>query len=175
MHLHDGDIHVGIVPPVILQRDGTTVLFQHMIAGETVGRDKLAVRKLALLEVSAHVAEHVPEVRTIRFALSSRVKEVDDGMKLASARSAMLRGIGVPKVKVTPNPAPGFTGQFIVEGLWTRSPKSLAALRAALEEERIAYARRKAAARGSWWARLVAKITNFLMHVAGADSRSQSW
>lgn len=174
MHLYDGPMHIGIVAPTVL-REGSAVLFQHFIPGSLHGEPKVAVRKLALLEVSTFVAEQVPAVRTIRFALGGRVRALEDGTRLASARSAMLRSIGVPQIKVTPNPDAAYAGQFVVAGVWERSPKTLAALKATLEAERRSYGVRKAIADSSGWRRLVAKITNFLTLGEDRDPKTQSW
>lgn len=174
MYLHDGEIHIGTALPVVLQRDGTTVLFQQFTPTDHVVRHNLALRKLALMEVTAYVAEHVSTVRTIRFALSGRVKELDDGMKLASARSALLRSIGVLRIKVTPNPDPAYAGQFVVEGLWTNNPPNLAMLRATLEEEREAYGARKAA-NAKPWRKLVAMTMKFLAPGEEGNSKNQIW
>jgi hypothetical protein len=135
----------------------------------------VAARKLALLEMATFVAEQVPTVHTIRFALRSRVRGMEDGTKLASARSAMLRNIGVLQIKVTPNSEIGYTGQFIVAGVWERNPKNLAALKAALDDEREAYGARKAVASSGAWCRLVAKITKFLAPGDDRSARSQTW
>ena len=175
MHLYDAEIHVGTATPVVLQRDGTTVLFQNFTPTDYVLRNNLALRKLALMEVTAYVAEHVSTVRTIRFALSGRVKGLDDGMKLASARSALLRSIGVLRIKVTPNPDSAYAGQFVVEGLWTNSPQNLAMLRAVLDEEREAYGARKAAANSKPWRKLVAMIMKFLAPGEEGNSKNQVW
>lgn len=174
MHLHDGPVYIGTLAPAVL-REGTTVLFQHFIPGSLRSEPKVAVRKLALLEITLYVAEQVPAVSTVRFALGGRVEGFEDGTKLASARSATLRSIGVRQVKVTPNPEAGYAGQFLVAGVWERSPKNIEALRATLEEERAAYDDRKAVASRTGWRRLAAKVTDFLTDGNPGESRTQTW
>ena len=148
MHLHDGDVLVGKLDPVIVADGGTLVHIEHFRAVDTVSHRKREIGKLAMLEMVAFIAETFSDVQVVTFSLSRTIESYGDGMKLAGARSELLYAIGAKDIVIAPKPDSLEMGHFMVSAVWEYNPDNLNALAGALAAERKAYGMREAAAEG---------------------------
>ncbi|MDM0000079.1 hypothetical protein QTI24_15785 [Variovorax sp. J22P240] len=139
MHVHDGNVHLGTVDPVRVSRDGTEVHIERFLPSQFVKEQKRNFGPLVLLEVTAYLAEQFHGVQTISYSLSREIEMHGDGMKVASARSALLQDIGAEGVTITPRPDHETPGNFVVEGVWAYNERNVAALGYCLTREREIY------------------------------------
>ncbi|MDM0106820.1 hypothetical protein QTH97_17885 [Variovorax sp. J22R24] len=146
MHVHDGSVHLGAVDPVRLSRDGTEVHIERFLPSRFVKEQRRNFGPLVLLEVTSYLAEQFHGIQTISYSLSREIEMHGDGMKVASARSALLQDIGAEGVTITPRPDHETPGNFVVEGVWAYNERNLAALGHCLAREREIYRQWEAAA-----------------------------
>lgn len=146
MHVHDGSVHLGALDPVRVSRDGTEVRIERFLPSSFVKEQKRNFGPLVLLEVTTFLAEQFDGIQTISYALTREIEMHGDGMKVASARSALLLDIGAEAVTITPSPDLETPGNFIVQGIWTYNERNLAALHQCLAREREIYRQWEAAA-----------------------------
>ncbi|MDM0078390.1 hypothetical protein QTH90_28565 [Variovorax sp. J2P1-59] len=139
MHVHDGSVHLGTVDPVRVSRDGTEVHIERFLPSRFVKEKKRNFGPLVLLEVTAYLAEHFHGIQTVSYSLSREIEMHGDGMKVASARSALLQDIGAEGVTITPRPDHETPGNFVVEGVWAYNERNLASLGECLAREREIY------------------------------------
>lgn len=100
----------------------------------------IAVRKLAMLEIIWQALSMGNAVRCVSLVLYYQAQGEDEGIRQAADRASFLRSFGVSEIKVLPDFAHSMTGQFIVQGVWERTPKALAMLEERLGRERDVYA-----------------------------------
>jgi hypothetical protein len=146
LHLHDGEVLLGMLDPVPVNRTGTEVHIEHFAPNYRVGGQARDNGRLVLLEMVAFIVERFNAVQAISITLSRNIENYADGLNLATVRSAFLHSIGTTNILVAPKPDPDQAGHFVVSGVWIYNPDNLAALRAVLNVEREAYRARNAAA-----------------------------
>ncbi|MGJ7511681.1 hypothetical protein [Variovorax sp. GT1P44] len=139
MHVHDGSVHLGALDPVRVSRDGTEVRIERFLPSQFVKEQKRNFGPLVLLEVTTYLAEQFDGIQTISYSLTREIEMHGDGMKVASARSALLLDIGAEAVTIAPSPDLETPGNFIVQGIWAYNERNLAALHQCLEREREIY------------------------------------
>lgn len=146
LHVCDGDVLLGVLDPLPVNRTGTEVHIEHFVPHYRVGGQARDNGRLVLLEMVAFIVERFHAVQAISITLSRNIENYADGMNLAIVRSAFLHSIGTANVVVAPKPDATQAGHFVVSGVWIYNPENLASLRAMLHVERDAYlARHKAA------------------------------
>lgn len=139
MHIHEGGSLVATMDPVPVNRGGTEVHLEHFSPIDPASHQKRDIGRLLLVEVVNFIVENFTTVQAISFALSRHIESYDDGMKLASMRSAVLQSIGTEHIMIAPKPDAAHAGHFVVSGVWEYNPATLAALQAVLQNERNAY------------------------------------
>jgi len=146
MQVHDGSVHLGTVDPVRVSRDGTEVHIERFVPSRFVKERNRNFGPLVLVEVTAYLAEQFDGVQTVSYSLSREIEMHGDGMKVASARSALLQDIGAEGVTITPRPDQHTPGNFVVEGVWAYNERNLASLARCLAREREIYRQWEASA-----------------------------
>jgi hypothetical protein len=149
MHVHDGSVHLGTVDPVRVSRDGTEVRIERFLPSQFVKERKRNFGPLVLLEVTAFLAEQFDGIQSISYSLTREIEMHGDGMKVASARSALLLDIGAEAVTITPWPDLETPGNFVVQGIWAYNERNMAALGQCLDKEREVYRQWEAVAEPS--------------------------
>lgn len=139
MQVYEGPTHIGTFERMAVARDGHEVHLESLTVSTIVTQQKRKLRKLALLEATAFIADNFPSVDTVRLSLRSHMDSHDDGITLARIRAELLRRICAEEINIAPNFEPPFRGHFLVSGVWKRSRRNLEALAATLQFEREAY------------------------------------
>jgi len=139
MHIYDGDVHLGTLDPLHVTHGGTNVHITRVVPTQMVKSRKRSLDPLVLLEVVACISERFLAVQTVSFALRSDVASYEEGMKIASARSALLQRIGAHRVTISPQSDSAAPGNFVVQGVWAYNERNLVALGQRLEREREIY------------------------------------
>jgi hypothetical protein len=139
IYVYDRIAHLGTLDPVHVTHRGTNVHITRFVATPFVKAGKRNFDPLVLLELIAFISERFDAVQTVSFSLRSDVASYEDGMKIASARSALLQRIGAHSVAISPQPDSVAPGNFVVQGVWAYNERNLAALGQCLEREREIY------------------------------------
>ncbi len=139
MYVYDRIAHLGTLDPVHVTHSGTNVHITRFVATQFVKTGKRNFDPLVLLEVISFISERFIAVQTVSFSLRSEVASYEDGMKIASARSALLQRIGAHSVTISPRPDSVAPGNFVVQGVWAYNEHNLAALGQCLKREREIY------------------------------------
>jgi hypothetical protein len=139
MEVHDGDVHLGTLDPVIVSRDGTEVFLGRFIPSQFVKDQKRNFGPLVLLETTTFLAEHFQGLQAVSYVLSREIEMHGDGMQVAGARSALLQDMGAEAVTISPMPDSEIPGNFVVRGTWAYNERNLEALGRCLEREREVY------------------------------------
>ena len=139
IYVYDRIAHLGTLDPVHVTHRGTNVHITRFVATPFVKAGKRNVDPLVLLELIAFISERFDAVQTVSFSLRSEVASYEDGMKIASARSALLQRIGAHGVTISPQPDSAAPGNFVVQGVWAYNERNLAALGQCLERQREIY------------------------------------
>lgn len=139
MEVHDGNIHLGTLDPVIVSRDGTEVFLGRFVPSQFVKDRKRNFGPLVLLETTAFLAEHFQGLQAVSYVLSREIEMHGDGMQVAGARSALLQAMGAEGVTISPMPDSEIPGNFVVRGTWAYNERNLSALGQCLDKEREVY------------------------------------
>ncbi|SCK24751.1 hypothetical protein VAR608DRAFT_1971 [Variovorax sp. HW608] len=139
IHVYDRIAHLGTLDPVHVTHGGTNVHITRFVATQFVKSGKRNFDPLVLLEAISFISERFVAVQTVSFSLGSEVASYEDGMKIASARSALLQRIGAHGVTISPQSDSVAPGNFVVRGVWAYNERNLAALGRCLEREREIY------------------------------------
>ena len=137
--VRDGGVFLGTVEPPETSRNGRSVHFGHFAPALSVREGERQFGPLMLVEVVSFIAQHFPDIETIRFTLTRQVEMHGDGLKVAMARLAQLERIGAADLQMRPRPDSAIPGNFVVQGLWEYTGPNLAALAAELGRQRGAY------------------------------------
>jgi hypothetical protein len=139
MEVHDGDVHLGTLDPVNVSRDGTEVFLGRFIPSQFVKDQRRNFGPLVLLETTMFLAEHFQGLQAVSYVLNRAIEMHEDGMQVASARSALLQAMGAEAVTISPMPDSEIPGNFVVRGTWAYNERNLEALGRCLEKEREVY------------------------------------
>ena len=139
MCLYDGDVHIGTLDPVPVNKLGTEVHVEHFTPAAIPGDRKVALSKLVLVEMVLYLAENFNSVQAISVALGREIEGYGDAVRLADARSIFLENIGASHIKMTPKPNGEHMGHFVVSGVWIYNPSNFAALTEVVQAERDTY------------------------------------
>ncbi|SEB10018.1 hypothetical protein [Variovorax sp. YR216] len=139
MYVHDRSVQLGTLDPIHVTRAGTNVHIGRFIATRFLKAGKRNIDPLVLLEVISFISERFLAVQTVSFSLRSEVASYEDGLKIASARAALLQRIGTHRVTISPQPDSTTPGNFVVHGVWAYNELNLAALGQCLKLEREIY------------------------------------
>lgn len=137
--IHDQTLFLGTIEPPEVSRNGTHVHFGRFSPSPLVSDGQRQFAPLMLVEVITFIAEHFPNIETIRFTLTRQVEMHGDGLKVALARLALLERIGAANLQMTPRPDSAIPGNFVVQGVWEYNSPNLAAVAAELIEQRSVY------------------------------------
>jgi hypothetical protein len=139
MYVYDRIAHLGTLDPVHVTHRGTNVHITRFVATQFAKTGRRNFDPLVLLEVISFISERFDAVQTVSFSLGSEVESYEDGMKIASARSALLQRIGAHSVTISPQSDSVARGNFVVRGVWAYNERNLAALGQCLRREREIY------------------------------------
>jgi hypothetical protein len=146
MYVYDGEFHLGTLDPVDVTHGGSNVHITRIVPTQLARTGKPTFDPLVLLETISFIAGHFPAVQTVSFSLRSEVASYEEGMKIASARSALLQRIGTHRVTISPRSDSATPGNFVVHGVWIYNERNVATLGQCLQRERAIYRDSEAAA-----------------------------
>ncbi|MBT2326865.1 hypothetical protein J7E62_31655 [Variovorax paradoxus] len=167
MFVHDRGRFLGRVEPVEVSPDRSEVRISRFLPSPSLRTEPRNFGPLLLVEVTMFMAEHLPTIQNVHFALTREIEIYGDGMMVASARVELLRSIGAADVHAQPKPDSSNPGNFVVQGVWAYTERNLAALRLALTMQRELY--RKHLASAPKQERPVSLLSRFRQWLAGDD------
>lgn len=139
IYVYDRSIQLGTFDPIHRTRAGTNVHIARFVATRFLKARDRNIDPLVLLELISFISERFLAVQTVSFSLRSDVASYEEGLKIASARAALLQRIGTHGVTISPQPDSATPGNFVVHGVWAYNELNLAALGQCLEVERETY------------------------------------
>lgn len=135
MLVHDGDVLLCTVDPVLVSPLGDEILVEHFTPPLFGLEESRHLGRLIFLEICAFVAENVREVQAVTFAFARPARLLSNS---SADRAETMHRIGIENVQVSPRPA-ATAGHFVVTGTWHYSERNLAALNEVLGELRALY------------------------------------
>jgi len=154
MSVYAGNLLIVTLDPVRVGNDGTEVHFEEFAPEQVVFEEERPLGRLVLFEIFAFIAEHFPQVQAISFSLSRPIKGIFGSAQQVASRVEVLQSSGITYLRVEPRSS----GEHVISGIWTYSDQNLAALRAALEEQREVFRERPIGAVGRKRPGLLARL-----------------
>ena len=146
----DGNLHLGRLNIVSASPDGSELRLEDFRSTDVKQLGTWRTARLMLVELLGFFVERFPAVSAIGIVLSADIESLesqqDGAIRLATARAQMLQSVGASNIRVTPMPHPRHAAHFVVSGVWLYNHDSAATLTQALQDERLGYAQRLAAA-----------------------------
>ncbi len=139
MHIFDDDRLLGMLDPVLVSADGTSVHIEHFHPSDFVRTAEFHVGRLIFLEICAFLCHTFNNVGAISFVFSRKVDVLGSGTQQALARADIMTRIGATEITIGPKPD-RLPGHFAISGVWQYSDRTLPELLRVLEEERRHYA-----------------------------------
>jgi len=136
MHVYAGALLLATLDPVRVLNDGTQIHIEPFAPTQVVLDEQRHIGRLIFFEICAFISEHFPQIQLISFSFARPITSLGGPAQQAGSRAAALERIGVEDLRITPVSS----GAHVVSGSWAYSENNLAALHAALAEQRAIFA-----------------------------------
>jgi len=135
MCVYEGPVLLATLDPVRIEKDGTELHISDFVPTQVVLEEERQIGRWMFFEICVFVAEHFPQIQAIGFAFARPTGSQGSAAGRGASRAQLLQGIGAVNVKIEPLTS----GAHVVSGIWPYNERNIAAVRAALEEQRLLF------------------------------------